>query len=616
MTDAAPAAAAVPPKPTINLQVPQTVLKRGVTPDLLRRSRSRRSRSCTPLIQRVDRETTPFELTQNVPHQLVSSLCVLDKALIMDITAEKEDNPVEVLTSDFCVFDHAAVMDISTGEFVIEYEEYEEEMLDDVSVISADDNRSEFDDSEARSESEPPRSGSEAPSEVGDASETGGEGGDGGGEKKVVKKKKAVKKAVVKKKVVKKEASPKAKGKSPAKKGATPPKGKAGGVSGAASKFSQPNDAPKPPKAVKPKKKSKSPSPKRGGTPQKSAAEAAELAKKARDEETKDDQEGEDEEGEEDAEEEEEPEEEEEEPEEEPEEEEEPEPEPTPEPEIVYTEEDLVEQELIRKRVVYSPEYNNSLWNVCTEDPIAPPSQGPKEEAPVATARKGKHIVGRLLSEKEHDAEWQREREARKGPVLLSHLTARTVSEHTPIKLACSVDGPDLLVKWMKNGGVIGKGPNNKQTATDGLIVMELLSPTKDDSGEYTCVIKNKNGEVSTSANVSVYEISSELVIAPTFVSVRGIGPNCYASPLVHPFSCLSSTATFMCPSLTEPRTSMFARWLSRPSVIQFSVDSIDSQVSHIPQTITTFTRMSWSSSATSERLPRLGLHGPRMRSS
>lgn len=534
--------AAVPPKP-INLPVPATVLKRGVTPDLLRRSRSRRSRSCTPLIQRVDRETTPFELTQNVQHQLVSSLCVLDKALIMDIT-EKEDNPVEVLTSDFSVFDHAAVMDISTGEFVIEYEEYEEEMLDDVSVISADDTRSEFDDSEARSESEPPRSGSEAPSEIGDVSETGGDAGTGSEaeKKEVVKKKKAVKKAVVKKKVVKKEEKPKAKGKSPAKKGATPPKGKVGGVAGAAGKFSQPNDAPKPPKAVKPKKKSKSPSPKRGATPQKTAAEAAELAKKSREEEAaNEEQKAEDEEAEDDAEEEEEPEEEDEE-EEDYAEEEEPEPEPEPEPEIVYTEEDLAEQELIRKRVVYSPEYNTALWNVVTEDPPPPPATEVKVETEVkASGRKGKAIVGRLLTEKEHDLEWQREREARKGPLLLCNLTPRTVVEHVPFKLTVSADGPDLQVKWLKNGAAIGKGPNNKQTATDGIFVLEMLNPTKEDTGVYTCNIKNKNGEVSTSAKISLNQVTSELVIAPTFVSVRGtesirvyVNPHCRLSFVTH----------------------------------------------------------------------------------
>lgn len=517
MTDAA-----APPKQLLNLPVPQTLLKRGVTPDLLRRSRSRRSRSCTPLIQRADRETTPFELTQNVHHTLASSLCVFDKALVMDITAEKEDNPVEVLTSDFSVFDHAAVMDISTGEFVIEYEEYEEEIMDDVSVISADDTRSEFDESEARSESEPPRSGSEAPSESGDVSEAGD--GEAGGEvekKPKAKKKAVVKKAVVKKKVVKKEEKPKAKGKSPAKKGATPPKGKVGGVSGAASKFSQPNDAPKPPKAVKPKKKSKSPSPKRGATPQKSAAEAAELAKKAREEE---EQKGDDEEGDEDVEDEEEAEEEQE-PEEEEEdyaEEEEPEPEPEPEPEIVYTDEDLAEQELIRKRVVYSPEYNMDLWNICTEDPPPPPpTTSTKEEEPKAS-KKGR-IVGRLLTEKEYDQEWQRERESRKLPLLLNQLAARTVVEHTPIKLTCSVDGEGVQVKWLKNGGVIAKSASANQTAKDGLIVLELPDPTKDDSGVYTCVIKNKNGEVSTSATVSVYQLSSELVIAPSFVSVRGI---------------------------------------------------------------------------------------------
>lgn len=548
--------AAGPPKPAINLPVPQTVLKRGVTPDLLRRSRSRRSRSCTPLLQRADRETTPFELTQNVQHQLVSSLCVLDKALVMDIT-EKEDNPVEVLTSDFSVFDHAAVMDISAGEFVIEYEEYEEEMLDDASVISADDTRSEFDESEARSESEPPRSGSEAPSEMGD--ETGGETGSEVEKKDAAKKekKKVVKKAVVKKKVVKKEEKPKAKGKSPAKKGPTPPKGKAGGVAGAASKFSQPNDAPKPPKAVKPKKKSKSPSPKRGATPQKSAAEAAEMAKKAREEDAaKEEQKGEDEDAEEDGEEEEEAAEEEEEEEDDYAEEEEPEaePEPEPEPEIVYTDEDLAEQELIRKRVVYSPEYNTSLWNVVTEDPPPPPAETAKVDAPVASGRKGKAIVGRLLTEKEHDVEWQREREARKLPLLLNQLSSRTITEHVPLKLSCSADGPDLQVKWTKNGALIGKGPNNKQTAADGIFALEILNPTaREDAGTYTCTIKNKNGEVATSATISFYQPSSELVIAPTFVSVRGTEFVLLCNYAVVVLSYLSSNPTFMCPFVTVP---------------------------------------------------------------
>ncbi|XP_055689965.1 muscle M-line assembly protein unc-89-like [Lutzomyia longipalpis] len=504
----------------VNLPVPQSILKRGITPDVLRRSRSRRSRSVTPFLARENRETTPFEIGQNVPHTLVSALCVLDKALIMDISSAIEDDPVQVLTSDFSVIDRASVMDISHGDFILEYEEYEEEIADDASVMSVDDRASELDESETRSE----RSESEAP-----ASETESigtdvsveEGGGGAGGEPEVKKKKVVKKKAVKKpvkkKITKKEASPK-KGKG----GSAPPKAppKKLAISG---KFAETDTAPKPPKPSKPqpKKKSKSPSPRpKGAPPTKPAEEAAEIAKKAREpskEKTPEEpeEEAEEEEGEEEGEEEEQ--EEEEEDYNYDQEEDEEEEEKTPKsPSPVYTEEDLREQALISKLTVYDTD--NMPWFKVTDEPPAPPIHF---EFPTEKPRKGK-LPWKNLSEKERDAEWLRERGLRKPPVLLNHLTDRTVCEGTPIKLGCSVDGPDLQVKWFRDGFAIDKKPGVKTTAKDGYLLLELPNPTPADSGMYCCQVKNKNGEMSTEALVTVYQLASELHVTPTVIAAKG----------------------------------------------------------------------------------------------
>ncbi|XP_059620294.1 muscle M-line assembly protein unc-89-like, partial [Phlebotomus argentipes] len=501
-------------KPTVSIQVPQSIIKRGITPDVLRRSRSRRSRSVTPFLARQDRETTPYEIGQNVPHTLVSALCVLDQALVMDISSAIQDDPVQVLTSDFSVIDRASVMDISHGDFILEYEEYEEEIADDASIMSVDDRASELDESETRSE----RSESEAPvseaESVGtEVSETG-EGGEPGAKKKKVVKKKAVKKPVVKKKIVKKEESPKKK--AAGKTGATPPPKAPPKKLAVSSMFNQADSAPKPPKPTKPqpKKKSKSPSPRpKGATPTKSAEEAAEIAKKAREpskepEEEPEEEEEEEEEGEEEGEEEEQ----EEEPmdeyqydeDQEPEEEEE----PTPKsPSPVYTEDDIAEQKLIAKLTVYEPDYDPDIWRKVKDEPPPPPIH---LEFPPEKPRKGQ-LPYKSLTEKERDIEWQKERESRKPPVLLNHLTDRIVCEGTPVKLSCSVSGPDLQVKWLKNGFTMEKKPSIKTTSTDGYLVLDMPNPTPADSGVYECVVKNKNGELSTQANVTIYQLSSEL---------------------------------------------------------------------------------------------------------
>lgn len=69
-------------------------------------------RSITPFIQREEIEKTPFEIGSNIILQLASYKAIIDKACVMDISAEEEPQAKYIL-SEHSVIDRAAVMDIS-----------------------------------------------------------------------------------------------------------------------------------------------------------------------------------------------------------------------------------------------------------------------------------------------------------------------------------------------------------------------------------------------------------------------------------------------------------------------------------------------------------------------
>lgn len=69
-------------------------------------------RSITPFIQREEIEKTPFEIGSNIILQLASYKAIIDKACVMDISAEEEP-PAKYIISEHSVIDRAAVMDIS-----------------------------------------------------------------------------------------------------------------------------------------------------------------------------------------------------------------------------------------------------------------------------------------------------------------------------------------------------------------------------------------------------------------------------------------------------------------------------------------------------------------------
>lgn len=98
-----------------------------------------------------------------------------------------------------------------------------------------------------------------------------------------------------------------------------------------------------------------------------------------------------------------------------------------------------------------------------------------------------------------------------------SFLTSRTLPDTKPVKLSCFVVGPDPIAKWTKNGGTVAASATVKQTNTDGLLSLQLLTPTVADSGEYEVTVKNAAGSISSRCQLTIYSTKISADFPPMF---------------------------------------------------------------------------------------------------
>ena len=171
-------------------------------------------------------------------------------------------------------------------------------------------------------------------------------------------------------------------------------------------------------------------------------------------------------------------------------------------------------------------EVDPSVWEAVEEDaPLVPAVLADLiAERELAAEKEGEDAPEKEMTEKERDLEWQRQRQMMRPPLVISHLKSRAVPKDSITKLTCSVTGPGIMVRWLKNGNPIEINPSKyKFFNSEGLLSLEILNTRTKDAAEYTCFIKNKNGETSTVANVQVYDsINTERPVPPTFVSIKG----------------------------------------------------------------------------------------------
>ena len=72
-------------------------------------------------------------------------------------------------------------------------------------------------------------------------------------------------------------------------------------------------------------------------------------------------------------------------------------------------------------------------------------------------------------------------------------------------KFECDTeDAPNINFKWFKDGNPIKDGDRCRIISRFNVSSLELISPTKADSGEYCCKASNQHGSDSCSATLNV----------------------------------------------------------------------------------------------------------------
>lgn len=145
------------------------------------------------------------------------------------------------------------------------------------------------------------------------------------------------------------------------------------------------------------------------------------------------------------------------------------------------------------------------------------------EQRAAEVAESGEESEKEEMTERARDLEWQRQRQMMRPPLVISHLKSRAVPTGSIAKLTCNITGPELAVRWFRNGKPIDLKPEKyKFFNSEGLLSLEIMDVKKRDAGDYSCTAKNKNGETETIANITVYDNDIERPTPPVFVTIKG----------------------------------------------------------------------------------------------
>ncbi|KAM4608731.1 titin-like [Polymixia lowei] len=108
--------------------------------------------------------------------------------------------------------------------------------------------------------------------------------------------------------------------------------------------------------------------------------------------------------------------------------------------------------------------------------------------------------------EEEHVA--QVKEEVKVKPVFRHRIVPMEVNIGNSAKFECETEeAPNVNFKWFKDGNPIKDSDKCRIISRFNVSSLEVLSPTKADSGEYTCKASNQHGADSCSASLSVTEL-------------------------------------------------------------------------------------------------------------
>lgn len=105
--------------------------------------------------------------------------------------------------------------------------------------------------------------------------------------------------------------------------------------------------------------------------------------------------------------------------------------------------------------------------------------------------------------------------------VMAAPLTNRVAAVGSKVKMSCYVEGHEPHFTWLKDGKPMTYTGTVRNSSHDNMGVLEFFEVQIRDNGEYTCVVQNIAGELTTKATLLVYEDLVHVEVAPTFT--RGI---------------------------------------------------------------------------------------------
>lgn len=107
-------------------------------------------------------------------------------------------------------------------------------------------------------------------------------------------------------------------------------------------------------------------------------------------------------------------------------------------------------------------------------------------------------------------------------PVFRHKIVPVEINIGNIAKFECETeDAPNVSFKWSKDGHPIKESDKCRIISRFSRSSLELLSPTKDDSGEYTCRASNQHGSDECSASLSVTGQSDACFILLRWLSLE-----------------------------------------------------------------------------------------------
>ncbi|KAG5675501.1 hypothetical protein PVAND_005397 [Polypedilum vanderplanki] len=134
---------------------------------------------------------------------------------------------------------------------------------------------------------------------------------------------------------------------------------------------------------------------------------------------------------------------------------------------------------------------------------------------------------------------------------FLTKLENRTGVENTGVKLFCQISGPRPEVIWLHNGTPIEKNDENrKNVSNDNVAALSFIKARPDDSGEYTCIVKNRECRIEATCTLTILEVPKPIE--------KGIAPH-YPFGMKHSFNSLTDELIIECVIRGTPR--LFIKW-------------------------------------------------------